>query len=382
MDLSKAFDTLNFNILLNKLQYYGINGISLSLIRNYLTNRFQYVQFENSESDLLEIKTGIPQGSILGPLFFRIMINDLVNSSNKFKFLMYADDTTIYFNLEDFPIENREVLINNELEKVNKWLKLNKLAVNVDKTKSMLFHKRRPVTPIQFSMNNRIIDVVQHFNYLGIMLDADMSWKTHVAMVRNKLSRINGILHRLKYIYPQNILITLYKSLFVPHINYGSLLWGHAGGALDKIQKKAVRTITYSNYIAHSGPLLKELNLLKVKDLFELKILKFLFKLYHNNLPPYFNSYRSHLEKIVTPYTLRPHPLPVPRVSHVFAEAGLLYKLVVIKNKFAASDEVISFRINDQSYSLIGFNQYVIKKMVDSYSYVCVLNHCHTCGRA
>ena len=382
LDLSKAFDTLNFNILLNKLQYYGIDGISLSLIRSYLTDRFQYVQFENSESDLLEIKTGIPQGSILGPLFFSIMINDLVNSSNKFKFLMYADDTTIYFNLEDFPIENREVLINNELEKVNKWLKLNKLAVNVDKTKSMLFHKRRPVTPIQFSLNNRIIDVVQYFNYLGIMLDADMSWKTHVAMVRNKLSRINGILHRLKYIYPQSILITLYKSLFVPHINYGSLLWGHAGGALDKIQKKAVRTITYSNYIAHSEPLLKELNLLKVKDLFELKILKFLFKLYHNNLPPYFNSYRSHLEKIVTPYTLRPHPLPVPRVSHVFAEAGLLYKLVVIKNKFAASDEVISFRINDQSYSLIGFNQYVIKKMVDSYSYVCVLNHCHTCGRA
>ena len=352
------------------------------MIRSYLTNRFQYVQFENSESDLLEIKTGIPQGSILGPLFFNIMINDIVNSSNKFNFLMYADDTTIYFNLEDFPIENREVLINDELEKVNKWLKLNKLAVNVDKTKSMLFHKRRPVTPIQFSMNNRIIDVVQYFNYLGIMLDADMSWKTHVAMVRNKLSRINGILHRLKYIYPQNVLITLYKSLFVPHINYGSLLWGHAGGALDKIQKKAVRTITYSNYIAHSEPLLKELNLLKVKDLFELKILKFLFKLYHNTLPPYFNYYRSYLEKIVTPYTLRPHPLPVPRVSHVFAEGGLLYKLVLTKNKLAASDEVISFRIYDQSYSQIGFNQYVIKKMVDGYSYVCVLNHCHTCGRA
>ena len=148
LDLSKAFDTLNFNILLNKLHYYGIDGISLSLIKSYLTDRFQYVQSENSESDLLEIKTGIPQGSILGPLFFSIMINDLVNSSNKFKFLMYADDTTIYFNLEDFPIENREVLINNELEKVNKWLKLNKLAVNVDKTKSMLFHKRRPVTPI------------------------------------------------------------------------------------------------------------------------------------------------------------------------------------------------------------------------------------------
>ena len=139
LDLSKAFDTLNFNILLNKLQYYGIHGISLSLIRSYLTNRFQYVQFENSESDLLEIKTGIPQGSILGPLFFNIMINDIVNSSNKFNFLMYADDTTIYFNLEDFPIENREVLINDELEKVNKWLKLNKLAVMWIKLKACCF---------------------------------------------------------------------------------------------------------------------------------------------------------------------------------------------------------------------------------------------------
>ena len=106
---------------------------------------------------------------------------------------------------------------------------------------------------------------------------------------------------------------------------------GGGGSIRQNTKKKVVRTITYSNYIAHSEPLLKELNLLKVKDLFELKILKFLFKLYHNNLPPFFNSYRSHLEKIVTPYSLRPHPLPVPRVSHVFAEAGLLCKLVVIK---------------------------------------------------
>ena len=83
-------------------------------------------------------------------------------------------------------------------------------------------------------------------------------------MVRNKLSRINRILHRLKYQYPQNILVTLYKSLFIPHINYGSLLWGQVGESIDKIQKKAIRTITYSNYIAHSEPLLKELNLQKI----------------------------------------------------------------------------------------------------------------------
>ena len=97
LDLSKAFDTLNFDILLNKLKNYGVHETSLALIKNYLINRYQYVQFENSDSELPEIATGIPQGSILGPLFFGVFVNDLVNSSNKFQFLMYADadDTTI-----------------------------------------------------------------------------------------------------------------------------------------------------------------------------------------------------------------------------------------------------------------------------------------------
>ena len=381
LDLSKAFDTLNFDILLRKLQHYGIDGNSLNLIKSYLTNRFQYVQFENSDSSLLEVKTGIPQGSILGPLFFSILINDLVNCSTKFQFLMYADDTTIYFNLNDFPLINREIEINSELEKVNTWLKLNKLAINVDKSKCMFFQKRRSITPLKFLMNNRAIDVVHNFNYLGIMLDANMSWKSHIAMVSNKLSRINGILHRLKYLYPQNILITLYKSLFIPHINYGSLLWGHVGESIDKIQKKAIRTITYSNYIAHSEPLLKSLNLLKVKDLFNLKILKFLFNLYHNKLPPYFNNYRLDLEKIETPYALRPHPLPVPRVSHAYAEAGLVYQLVIMQNKITVSDNLISRRIHGPNYSLAGFNQLLINKMLDNYSYDCPLAICHTCGR-
>ena len=196
----------------------------------------------------------------------RILIGDY-----EVRKIVYAAFRDIVISPNDFPLINREIEINSELEKVNTWLKLNKLAINVDKSKCMFFQKRRSITPLKFLMNNRAIDVVYNFNYLGIMLDANMSWKSHIAMVSNKLSRITGILHRLKYLYPQNILITLYKSLFIPHINYGSLLWGHVGESIDKIQKKAIRTITYSNYIAHSEPLLKSLNLLKVKDLFNLK---------------------------------------------------------------------------------------------------------------
>ena len=102
LDLSKAFDTVNFDILLSKLKFYGVVGTPLKLLDNYLRNRHQFVEFKNNYSDLQEILTGIPQGSILGPILFSIYINDLIKSTNKFKYLMYADDTTLYFNLEDF----------------------------------------------------------------------------------------------------------------------------------------------------------------------------------------------------------------------------------------------------------------------------------------
>ena len=99
--------------------------------------------FNNTQSEYFEVYTGVPQGSILGPLFFSICINDLITASDKLKFLKYADDTTKYFNLEDFDSHNTEADINAELEKVNTWLKLNKLPLNAQKTKLMLFHRKR-----------------------------------------------------------------------------------------------------------------------------------------------------------------------------------------------------------------------------------------------
>ena len=216
---------------------------------------------------------------------------------------------------------------------------------------------------------------------LGIILDENLSWKVHVAMVTGKLSKINGILNRLKYIYPAQVLLTIYKSLFVPHINYGSLVWGQNCDSVCKLQKKVIRTITHSNYIAHSEPLLKDLNLLNVRDLMDLKIIKFLHKLYHNNLPVYFNDYMPHLESRETQYNLRPHPLPVPRVTHVYAEFCLIYKLVEMKNKLASSHKLIFDKIVNRTHSHTAFSKYVINTMLDSYSYECILCPCRTCGR-
>ena len=117
IDLSKAFDTLSFDILLYKLSHYGIKDNAFKLLTSYLTDRKQFVVFKNQNSETTDITIGVHQGSILGPLFFSIRINDLITVNDKLKFVMYADDTTIYFNIEDFDQYNLQQDITNELEK-------------------------------------------------------------------------------------------------------------------------------------------------------------------------------------------------------------------------------------------------------------------------
>ena len=126
LDLSKAFDTIDHTILLAKLRYYGIHDTALLLLKSYLNNRKQYVEFEDTKSEILPITVGVPQGSILGPLLFIIYINDFSEASSIFKFIMYADDTTLLSSLAYFgnDIETKEYLINAELSNVIEWLNL------------------------------------------------------------------------------------------------------------------------------------------------------------------------------------------------------------------------------------------------------------------
>ena len=270
---------------------------------------------------MIEIKTGIPQGSILGPLLFSIYINDIVKTSTKYLYLIYADGTTIYFNLEDFSAIDRETFFNTELNKIDTWLKLNKLTMNIDKSKTMLFHKRHQINTINIKIDHKTIERVSQFSFLGIMIDENLTWKNHVNMITNKLSKIIGILHILKYIYPKHILLAIYNSLFIPHVNFGSLVWGKTIERISELQKKSnTHNNTQSLYCTY-GTFLKELNLQNVSDMFPLKIIKFLLKLSHDDIPVYVDIYRSYK-----------HPLPLPVIAHTFAESSLVFQLVKMKN--------------------------------------------------
>ena len=124
---------------------------------------------------------------------------------------MYSDDTTIYFDLEDFEKDNLEHQINDELKRVNIWLKLNKLTLNTTKTKSILFHRKQNI--LHFSIDGEVIENVSSFNCFGITLDEGLIWKNHIDLIKTKISKTIGVFYRLRKTFPETILVTLYNSL-------------------------------------------------------------------------------------------------------------------------------------------------------------------------
>ena len=336
LHFSKAFDCVNHKILLNKLEHYGIRGVALEWFQSYLSDRKQYVCFEGENSVEMTITCGVPQGSILGPLLFLLYINDIANVSNVLYCILFADDSNVFLTGKN--INDMVATMNIELSKLVQWLKVNRLSLNISKTKFMVFEKTTRIKEkLTVTICNQDIEQVQSIKFLGVVIDSKLSWEYHIKYINQKISKAIGLLRKVRRYLNKSCLVTLYYTFLFPYLNYCIEVWGSAAqyhiNSLIVLQKKSVRVVTSSGFRDHTYPLFKELNLLPLKQLYFYRIGMFMFKIYHDNVPPVCQSLFITNTSVHSHYTRQRNHLHVPISNSMCLSRTLRIKGVEVWNR-------------------------------------------------
>ena len=258
VDLQKAFDTVDHQVLLNKLYSIGLDEMSLQWFESYLSERRIVTMINNVMSNERVLTHGVPQGSLLGPLLFTIFINDLPKIFNLCHVHLYADDTVIYFSHKCPTVV--ESVLNDEMEYLDKWMSRNKLLINYTKTVTMLIgtrHKLSKCNVLNVKIRDTNIVKVDSTKYLGINIDNELKWDAHINIMCQKISKLIGFLGRLRHIINESDLNLIYKSIIIPHFDYGDMVWQSATKSslslLQKLQNWAGRVIMKVNPYSHTS---------------------------------------------------------------------------------------------------------------------------------
>lgn len=267
LDLSKAFDCVSHNILINKLTFYKFSINSRSLLNSYLEDRSQYVQYQNAKSNIIDTNIGVPQGSVLGPLLFLIYINDLPNCTSVPHFTLFADDTTLTY--KNYDINRLLSNVNDNEPAINDWFLSNQLVLNTKKTQSMTFSLRHHTVDI---------DSPDSAKFLGVYLDHKLSWEKHTIHVCKKMSSNIFLLRSLASIVSHPTLLTAYHGLIHSAFSYAILVWGHSAHTKNifSMQRKAIRVIAGLGYRDDCKHVFKELSILTLPSTYILHCLLYI----------------------------------------------------------------------------------------------------------
>jgi hypothetical protein len=311
LDLKKAFDVVNHSILLKKLKKFGIKGKTWEWFRSYLSNRSQKVEINGVLSEEGYLELSVLQGSILGPILFLCFINDIYNATLLLT-LLFADDTAALDSDQDLPsLVNR---VNIELNKLANWFRANKMAVNISKTKYIIFRPRganidltncgeivyndneigKPydpskVTTLDRIYNNNPVKTSRSYKLLGMYLDEFLSFDEHINHMCNKIAQSNFIINRAKNFLPHSALRTLYFALVHPHLLYCQPIYSCTTGKnivkLEKIQKKSIRIISNAKYNAPTKELYEKAKIMPLRTMIEYSQSLLIHSIYHKYSP-------------------------------------------------------------------------------------------------